>query len=557
MKPGESLTPFYTHDVHHEDEHHQRQDMPHDEQGSSKSETNATRDDEDEEMRKNEGEGSLNNFDGKWMELFKFPKINRTVDSDVHRNLTKKNETEEQVEERETAKMMELEHDADVLAKLVEKSSTRNINPDEIKDAAKKLEWKAEKLQSDFLDDMFNHNRTQGSEMEAEKAGQTAARTSDDKSDDKKDSKNEGKEVKNENQEVKEKEKDNKTADSKKNCSNCGAKIPKVGEKIEKPIVPKLSKGENETVAESGSNISKITEKVNAVKVSGTKEMAANDTRIAHGDHVGYFDTEDGKPKVEKDSANKTPTGNKGESKSKKEEKKKKGSSYCGPEVPKPGQIQDDGKLLVPKLTGTNETGDNISFTADDSDKNKGNKNEKKLNGKEEKENKESFKENVKASNGKNCKNCQGKIPKPGDKDDGKLVVPKLTKENQNEKALNQSASKVVNVKIAKSGESESFDLDDDSQEITEGNPAFVANLFKTLEPEPLRGTGATVLYLKVYMTSQGKTSIGFHRPCCFAQFAGTLKCQINGGVLINRRIGKIPRFNSGGGVKINGEESE
>ena len=473
MKPGESLTPFYTHGVHHEDEHHQRQDMPHDEQGSSKSETNATKEDENVEMGKNEGESSLNNFDGKWMELFKFPKVNRTVDSNVHRNSTRKNETEEQVEEMETAKMMELEHDADVLAKLVEKSSTRNINPDKIKDAAKKLEWKAEKLQNDFLDSMFSRNRTEGSEIEEEKAGRNAARTNDDRSEDKKGSKNEEKEVKNGNQEVKQKEKDNKAVDSKKNCSNCGAKIPKAGEKIEGSIVPKLSKGENETVAESENNISKIAESVNDVKVSGTKDIAANDTRIAQSDHVGYFDTEDGKAKVEKGSSNKNDKGNKGKSKLKKEEKNRRGSSDCGPKVPIPGQIKDDGKLLVPKLTGTNETGGNVGFTGGYNDKSEG-KNLKKLNGKEEKGDEgESVKEDAKSSNGKDCKNCQGKIPKPGDKDDGKLVVPKLTNENQTEQVLKQSESKVVNVKIAKSGENESFDLDDDSQEITEGNLVF------------------------------------------------------------------------------------
>ena len=463
MKPGESFTSSFSHEIHHEDVSHQRHDMPHEEEASSKF---TTKEDSDAKTQEKEASDTLNNFDGKWVNLFKFPKVNRTVDSNIRHNVTSKNETEEQIEERETAKMIELQNEADGLAKLVEESSKRKIDPNEVKDAAAKLERKAEALQTDIIYNFVNRSGSDKNRKETEKTRENGERSSD-KTEDKGDGNDKtDKEIK----KLNGKDGKDRVDGGKGNCPDCGAKIPKPGGKTNDPVAPRLSKGDNETAIDNEANKTKTTNDFTDTKVNGTKTLKTSDNRVLKLGYKGYFKKEDGKPKAEKGSLEGSSKGKKIKANTKEEQKNGKECSDCGTKVPKPGKGSDSGELIVPKLTGNNETEDKNSFSEGQEEKTNGVKNVKNINGKENEA--DSLGKNGNRTNsksGKGCKNCQGNIPKPGEKEDGKLVVPKLTKGNETEKKLRQSEFKNVNVKTAKSEENESFDLDNDAQEITEG----------------------------------------------------------------------------------------
>ena len=540
MKPGESLTSSFSHELHHEDDsHHQRHDMPHEEDGISKSDAK----DVDEVARQKSDQESLNNFDGKWMNLFKFPKVNRTVASSVHQNVTSRkaaNETAEQIEEREIGKMVELQNEADSLAKLVEESSKKKVSPDEVKNAAANLERKAEELQKDVIENFVNRSESKAKNKETGTQEKGNARAEGDKNEDEKNRKTTADKVSKGNEKMSWKGKQGDEGEG--DCSNCGSKIPKPGEKVKGPIVPKLSKGENKTMVESDanktesgnlfngkkdSNDSKIDEnqavksgqstyfkddspkdemgslekslkekKIKAKAKEKQKSMkdckdceikapkpgdkddgklivpkltGANETK----EENGFVGNEGDKKKVDKVVEKTDGKGEKSKSKgfngNEKTSKSSKDCNNCQGQIPKPGD-KDDGKLIVPKLTGANETKEENGFVGNDGDKTKVDKVVEKTDGKGEKSKSKGFNGNEKTSkSSKDCNNCQGRIPNPGDKDDGELIVPKLTKENETEKTTQHSKFRKINIHVPVPDKSESFDLDDDAQDITEG----------------------------------------------------------------------------------------
>ena len=518
MKPGEGLGSEYTHDVHHEDEsNHQRHDLPEGKQGSLKGEA---KDEKEADARKKEAPDKLNNFDGKWMNLFKFPKVNGTVNSKIHRNETSKSETEEQIKERENGKMIELQNDADNLAKLIAESSKNVVNPIKIKDAAANLEKKVEELHSDVVNNFVNNAEAIEKSKGEGKISKNISEAGGDKKVDNNDDKGRNDKVDNANLEGDGK-KEKFAAETKKAkgkfCANCGSKIPKAGEVINKPIVPKLSKSDKENKTES-----KLNKNANFTdaKLENEKKDNATQEWIADANHAvnfgyngGVVEGEERATKGGKDDSEKNPKAAQDKTKNNKEEKNKKVCSDCGTKVPKPGD-KDDGKLIVPKLTGTNETKIENSFAKEEGTKSgggeiktkEGKKGKKvcsdcgtkvpkpgdkddgelvvpKLTGTNESETEKGFKEEEGTKNGdgkiktnegkkgeKVCSDCGTKVPKPGDKDDGELIVPKLTKDNETEKTFGGNSLKEKTIKVENVDKNESFDLDDDAQEITEGN---------------------------------------------------------------------------------------
>ena len=535
------------------------------------------------DTRDTESDKNIVNFNQKWDNLFKFPKVNSTVDTNVRTNVTTKNETTKDWKGADADKMVELEKGAYDLAKMIQDGSGKN-DPAKIKDAAKQLEEKVANLQKNVLQNLATAKDKTLSKLKSESKTEKAGKL------------------------------DGKGKD-KKLCSNCGTKVPKPGEKDEdgKLIVPKLS-GANDSVTTTGFKDQKDASSSDEVNKQNVKVKEDGKARL-NGEKVcptcgakvpkpGDKD-ENGNlivPKISetddtsskngfKEDENAKAGGETVKAKEDKEVKAKEGKvcSNCGAKVPKPGDKDEDGNLIVPKLSGANETSENAGFNdnesakvGEDTVKAKENKDLKggkvcptcgtkvpkpgdkdgnlivpKLSGTEEKPTESGFKEDenakvtgqtVKANEDKDskattvCPNCGAKVPKPGDKDeDGNLSVPKLsgtnetssnsgikedksskvdaeveqekasydgtnelkvqelkntqgkhdekestaeaqklTPGNQTNEILDQSALKenktVMVIDKGTPDRSESFDLDDDSQEITEGNYSYLSS---------------------------------------------------------------------------------
>lgn len=533
------------------------------------------------DTRDTESDKNIINFNQKWDNLFKFPKVNKTVDTNVRTNVTTKNETTKDWKGTDADKMVELEKGAYDLAKMIQDGSSKN-DPTKIKDAAKQLEEKVTNLQMNVLQNLAAVKDKKlsklKSESKTEKAGKIDEKTKDkklcsncgtkvpkpgEKDDDGKlivpklSGANESsttssfKEEKGasssgeiKTQSVKDKENGKVGLNGKKVCPTCGAKVPKPGDKDENGnlIVPKISES-NETSSENSFK-GKETARVagETAKAMADKEVKAKEGKIcpdcgAKVPKPGDKD-EDGNLIVPKLSGTKETSAKAGfkddenakakeETVKSKEKTDLKGSKVCptcGTKVPKPGDKDEDGNLIVPKLSGTKEKSNESGFKEDE-------------NGKVPGETVKAKDKNLKAA--KVCPNCGAKVPKPGDKDkDGNLIVPKLsgtnetssdngvkegkssevgaeverekasfdgtkdgkaqglkntqenvakpgekdgkavaqklTQENETKEILDQSALKenktVMVIDKGTPDRSESFDLDDDSQEITEGN---------------------------------------------------------------------------------------
>eukprot|EP00795_Rhopilema_esculentum_P015201 gene15201-6403_t len=448
MKPGEGIS-----SVSHQ-EASQRHQTPEQFMFRNKKKTgwrDGISQNDEAEVRSNE---KLLNFDNKWQNLFKFPKGNKTVDSSVPRNLTLKNETGLS-KEIASNKMLEVESNAKSLAKMIEDGSSRNaIDPAKIKEAAKNLEDQVETLQDEVLQTFANESVA----IEKEKE--------------------EGKDKSSLQKDKKEKDEKKFSKEKNKNCTDCGTKVPKPGDPADNStLVPKLKKGGDNNGTSSAFDAN------NTVKDDPSEKKVENEK--AKNVENGQKET---KKKVDEDKEDKDQRDNgekktKGEAESNSDSKKnpKKGTKTaaldkgkhckdCGTKIPKVGNKTDDGKLAVPKLTGDNDTTVANGFKQGQAalEKQKEVKTNDKGAGKSASDNKEAT---MKAEK-KPCKNCGGKIAKPGNKtDDGKLIVPKLSKTNTNssqnayQNALANEKLILQNVQVDKE---ESFDLDDDAQEITE-----------------------------------------------------------------------------------------
>ena len=502
------------------------------------------------DTRDTESDKNIVNFNQKWDNLFKFPKVNSTVDTNVRTNVTTKNETTKDWKGADADKMVELEKGAYDLAKMIQDGSSKN-DPAKIKDAAKQLEEKVANLQKNVLQNL------------AAAKDKTLSR-----------SKSESKT-----------EKDGKGKD-KKLCSNCGTKVPKPGEKDEdgKLIVPKLS-GTNESVTttgfkdEKGASSSGEVNKQN-VKVKEDSKVRLNGEKVcptcgAKVPKPGDKD-ENGNLIIPKISETDDTSSNNGfkedenvkvggetvKAQEDKEAKAKEGRvcSNCGAKVPKPGDKDEDGKLIVPKLSGANETSDNAGFKDDESAKageenvkakettdlkgdkvcptcgtkvpKPGDKDEDgnlivpKLSGTAEKPTESTFKEDenakvtgqaVKANEDKNskatsvCPNCGAKVPKPGDKDeDGNLIVPKLS--GTNETSSNGGIKEGKSSKIGAEVEQENANYDGTNQlkvqelRNTQGNEAKPDENDRTVEAQKLTHGNETKEILDQSALKENKT---------------------------------------------------
>ena len=413
----------------------------------------------DAEVRSNE---KLLNFDNKWQSLFKFPKGNKTVDSSVPRNLTLKNETGLS-KEIASNKMLEVESNAKSLAKMIEDGSSRNaIDPAKIKEAAKNLEDQVQTLQDEVLQTFANESVA----IEKDKDSNLGE-------------KEEGKDKSNLQKDKKEKDEKKFSKEKNKNCTDCGTKVPKPGDPADNStLVPKLKNGRDNNGTSSAFDANDTGKNDPSEKKDENEQ--SKDVEIGQKETTNKVD-EDKEDKNQRDNGEKKTKKKTGSNNNSKKNPKKgtktaaldkgKPCKDCGTKIPKVGNKTDDGKLAVPKLSGDNGTtvANGFRQTQAALEEQKKVKTQDKETEKTANDNKEST---MKAEK-KPCKNCGGKIAKPGNKtDDGKLIVPKLSKTNTNssqnayQSALANEKLILQNVQVDKE---ESFDLDDDAQEITEG----------------------------------------------------------------------------------------
>lgn len=495
MKPGETMSSVTEHDTHHDDHEksNQRHETPREGKQEKIKETEV-KDGSMTEANEREEEGKLNgNFNEEWATLFHMPKVNGTGTKKGNGSKTTKDdrkterETAEEIKEKENRKMVELQNDASNLAKLIEESTRKELSTKKLVDAASSLENKVESLQNDVIANFVNESVGEGKSGRVENGREKntpkdSSRGRENVQGTRNGTREEIKMIEKASDGNKSEERFAKGGEKgSKDVANCPGKIPKVREKIDcGHTVPKLSKERVGNKTGSNNETNAKTLLADNAMARAKERMANNSGNEFVGGSSKLVEGEGGGAEEKKLSASKASGGNskavEGKTNGDKDgDKNEERYNDSEKKVLKPRGKTDDGKLIVPKISGSNGTEIQKNHTSNEKGNGGDNRSGKKGRGNEEqggrKEKNFSNKEGKgkKVNGGKECKNCQGKIARPGDVDDGKLIVPKIAEGNEASGNFDHHLLENEGVKTGKVDQAESFDLDDDAQEITEG----------------------------------------------------------------------------------------